>query len=228
MKQFIIILIFIFSVSTQVDAQKPPGYQGKRMFLEAGVSTMVWSGPTIKDEDIGLNTRWKLDLSWVLGRKHSLRIGYGHLASGVYDYAKYPKYSKTNNYRERDGYIHYEIYTNSISLSLDFYKKRGKGMLAPLGSYLSPSLMVLFTQGVLPKDSPYAPYVEPHYKKIKGMDIALGGQWGYRTVFFNRMIFSIALECYIVLPFSPNYEISNRLRANYLLNLHLGIGMLLF
>lgn len=166
MKAFIIGLTLILLTPFYNNAQIP-GYQGKRFFFEAGMSTIAtFKGPTANNRGLAaralfdneeeqkkrfaMSTRFRAGLYWTISRKQNLRVCYDYAQTGLYVYEvrTTPKVDGTQRNFEQDKHsLFYRLDIHSFNLGLDLYM--GKLSLAPLGVYVTPSIHVVISKGQL-------------------------------------------------------------------------------
>lgn len=271
MKTLIYIISLVF-ISSALNAQVP-GYQGKTLFFEAGISTMItFQGPTANNRGLkrpkqypygkkaqssnfAFSTRFRAGLYWTFSRKNNLRLNYDYAQTGlvVYDLSS-PSKGSSETQDEHD--IFYRLHMHSIDLGMDIYI--GRVSLAPLGMYLTPSLKFLFSKGQpidqyvhyaneglnsIMNGEPNVNFLNPIEIKTSKLDVALGIQWGYRNILFDRLTLNFAIEHYLfpglvgIIFGNSNWDRDTRnyntqrilrLQLHHLMNIHIGVGVLLY
>ncbi len=239
MKILLQILCLLFLI-TSMRAQAP-GYQGKKVFIEAGMSFLpTLRGPTAGNKGLGHNgtfafsTRFRVGTYLTISRKHNLRLTYDYALTGLHR-GKYEGDYNTNHSNYNDLFYKFSVHT--VSLGIDLYMNNHS--IAPLGLYASPTLSIIHSKGVLDtkhSNLTYSVLTSDLVTPTK-IDVAMGMQFGYRNILFNRVTFNLAVENHLLvsalasfLGFGSEYgqEVLGRLQNHYFFNFHVGIGMLLF
>lgn len=173
------IFLLLFLINNSSIAQVP-GYQGKRFFIELGVSGMFnFDMPTI--DNLGPNTfpsgvlkgavtfssQYSLGVNYIFSRKFVLQMNYGYSPSGL---AINGGLILTNTslinpdnqdviHAEKYHDLFYQLHSHKIELNGLFYAKP-VGNLAPLGWYYLFGMSLVRTIGVLKYQETRYPYLE--------------------------------------------------------------------
>lgn len=224
MKQILLLAFLLFTLNTA--HSQIPGYQGKRFFVEAGISFFPnLFAPTLEfNNSFSIKAYYSFSCNYVIGRKTIFRVGYTHQAAGL-----------QMSYQYSYAYNKYYLFLHDANFAFDLYGKK-KGNLAPLGFYFSPGIRFVFS-----KEEPVNKPVSASYTSSPVVMFGLTTKLGYRAILFNRVTLNMGFEFtffpqYLLLihpavPLSvPGYEREViRITADrYLFGIHIGIGVLLF
>ncbi len=173
MKYLITILVLWFS-QVHLTAQAP-GYQGKKLYVEAGInifpslpivivpffpSTYSWIGPSLNAQNKGQQSfpfenstghfivanRYNFSLNYVLSRKLTVKLGYDYSVAGSLVFLNTPSITSPTLTDEQQ--LFYQLHLNDFNLSLGVMKTKKEG-IAPLGFYWEWGLRFLFVNGNL-------------------------------------------------------------------------------
>lgn len=201
---------------------------------------------TIKD-------RYSLSLHYVIGRKTTFKAAYHYQVSGLNHTTTTQSIVSSGQDIHQ---LFYQVHMHDINLGFNLYGKKSSN-LAPLGFYWDLGLRFIFSNGVLRDQrvdyadnrvdhTPIANQLNPIDENTSLFIFGITGAWGYRTVIAGRLILNFALETTILpqyaLMAAPSPITGGRLietteyhrkaimnaQDRYLLNLHIGIGALLF
>jgi hypothetical protein len=268
--KFKLIFFFFFSAFSVLQAQIP-GYLGKRFMLKADLAAIpALTNPTENNNgsanlygsaksSLAFNLRYGLEASYVTTRTKSVSLAVDYLKTGAIQRNAYTlSTSPLATYENFDRhYLFYNLtaITGDIGIK-SFYKS--KGSLAPLGNYFAFHLSISSVKGeILDKKTEYLFGATRH--KALGINpeyifSALGLEWGYNTVYKDRIIFDFSSRMNIPLSISnflnqygndiPTYNYQNnylgynqeqfelvalrRIGLHSLFNLRVGIGILIF
>jgi hypothetical protein len=247
-----------------------PGYLGKRFFLNAENWSMpALQNPTANNKGWGdniygstgggfaFNTTWSAQAGYAVSRTRVLSLSADYMRTGMILDLYTPSQSFFAQSGEQD--YHYLFYNlKGPGLTLGWYSfNPNKGSLAPMGFYNGWSLRAQFIQGeILDKRTSYY-YLEDGVKHAPlGVESSkligsLGWEFGYNTIYFDRMVFSLGCRLsiplnvrqlsYIMSESTPEFEsyeetnqaefdkaVVSRMALHNLANLKIGVGYLIF
>jgi hypothetical protein len=224
--------LLILFVNTLDLAAQVPGFQGKRFFVEIGISAFPnLAFPTAQNKGgqsfpfnahtghFTLKDRYDFSFYYVSGRRSAVKAGYNYQVSGI------------NSLEQTDGLnggydlhnLFYQLHMHDLNLGVNLYKDKAKN-LSPIGMFIDFGIRLVFVNGVLRDQrveyydnrqdhKPYPDQLNPLTEPSLLCMFGLSGQWGYRTVIANRLTLSIGFECSIF----PQYvlaQIGNVFRSS--------------
>lgn len=203
-----------------------PGYQGKKFFIEAGISFFPnLSAPSLEfKSSFSMKAYYSFSIHAVLGRKTIFKTAYTYQASGMI----------VSNYNYYDSWSdYYHLHLHDINFAVDIYGNR-KGNLAPLGIYFSPAMRFVFTQGVYQKSSSSRFSSNSTHPSV--VAFGLSGSIGYRTILANTFVLNFSFEMTLFPQYFMNSSLGNldeydasvikTIADRYLFGFHVGIGVL--
>jgi hypothetical protein len=247
MNKLIKIIIFLIIIGGTTSAQNS-GYQGKKFSLHYNLFA---SNAFLNPNEFGnhgifsFNTLHHVDLDACIARRLTLGLSFEYIHNSF-------SYKKTFNY-EIGNYSSY-FHSNSIGkmevygIGL-FLKIFTKGSIAPLGTYVKPQLSLLFykvypgnpitTSGLY-----FNEITDGFVNKSPYKTVAISLEVGQNRLLFSRMFIDYGVRVGILptIAFISNdntmhddaaqvylkYVPLKRIGAQYLFNIKLGVGVLLF
>ncbi len=201
-------------------AQRVPGYQGKRTYLEYNfLSSPVILGVTKRGNKLGIGDKrslaaWsfrnKVNMNYVTKRNSEIGGSFSFGRTGVLD---------TN---ESLG----ELRFTSVGLHQNRYFVKSTGALAPLGRYFRMEAQYVQSAAFFLNE----PRIDFHFAYA-------GAGLGTRMVFRNFVTVNLSFQSGFIIPlkfsnsdahFEHRNTVRKRLQSFYLYETNIGIGLLLF
>lgn len=236
------ILSLILFISSTTFGQQVPGYQGKRLLIDAGVGLMpAVAGPTkngksITDNDyLALNTRLRLGLHYAAFRYLTFRLEHDRYTTAYWD----------QMWISNDSYNTFnELKVRSYGIGADITgQKWGTWGLAPIGfsygfsvdyGYATPTIGFPTSEGL---DESTQAILKEMIEVENYTFLVWGIRFNTKTILIDKVVLSTGLNFGLVSSLNPqaiNSDVLNttplirRIKSHSRANFHIGIGYLIY
>lgn len=210
MKSTLLGIALTFSLISCLQAQKAPGYMGRRLFIRPEIAyAPALLGPTANNRGgadyiygeqgarFGFNAKYGVQAGYAISRSEVLSLEGSYMATGMIMEASTPSILFQNNFDQH--YLFYQLSGPEIGLAWNTYNINN-GSIAPIGSYVTVRARMAFLSGtILDKRTTYyrnnssaghLPLgVIPRYRHL-----SLGAEVGRQMMIGNRMVLSLSME----------------------------------